>query len=481
MSCLLYQPDGEFLGQMFDILGGSLFNLQKTLYTTKMSGELDYGDYVVIIYASLQTCGILSTSFYVLLKSSSSGCYQRLKEIWSYKWIYASTLSTMYDQGTDIGVLIYWYSLIGDKDVKNVDMTLLFVLSCVFCGLSRLFNIGWGSAFVKSPLLGIFLGAFDLLIMAFVWGKVTGASNNMFNIGLLMTQNEDELSHISSLQIGEVLIESLPQILLQSLFLIRTFGNENIYNVKNEFNIFLVWISLFISLISATNKISHLSMTSGDVSQRNKFENKYKFRNECPIVNIGVLSQKIFFISTIVTRLFIYSLLWSVCGGMFLTLFIIVCFIVFVICIKYDIYDKKDVGVDDEDEQLWLTCVAGFIISDAFGFVSYAHSNDDDNDSKKSSRLKRFSIHNILNFLGLLLIFYFAFDNSFDCDYKLCSDKDIRSFNSNGFVLILFITVFCTSLLEIILFVSISTLKRLSKQWEDNYQSRKKTTVSNPK
>ena len=171
-------------------------------------------------------------------------------------------------------------------------------------------------------LLGLFLGMFDLLIMTFVWGKIT-QNNNMFT---QMEQDEDELMMISNLQVVEILFETLPQILLQSLFLMRTFDNDAVYDTNNTFNIYLVWVSLFISVVSATNKMSHIVMTrGGGVSARDEFKNKYNIRSKCPIINIGLLSKKIFFISTILTRLFVYSLLWSVCGGMF-ALFCIIIF-----------------------------------------------------------------------------------------------------------------------------------------------------------
>ena len=423
-----------------------------------MSASLSYGDYVAIIYASLQTCGLLSTSLYVLLKSSSSGCFARLKEIWSYKWIYVSSLSTIYDQATDIGVLIYWYSLIGNNNIKHVDMMLLFVLSCVFISISRLMNAFLGFALVKSKVLGIFLGMFDLLITSLVWHKVTGSTN----VFTQMNKDQDELTDISWLQFCEIFLETLPQILLQSLFLTRTFGNSVVYQDDNVFNVLLVWISLFISVLSATNKISHSGLTGGNVSEREAFENKYSIRLKCPIINIGVLSKKIFYILTTITRLFIYSLLWSVCGGLFVTLFFVICFVVYVICVKRGVYDT--------DDSLVNIC-GGFWLEEAFGF-------GDDNMHTSSGR-KQFAISNACNFFGLSLIFYFGMDNSFDCNYNLCADKTIRSFNHNTFVRVLFFATTCAFLVHIVLYLFIPKFVQLSKTWEDNYQNKKQTRKSN--
>ena len=430
-----------------------------------MSTSLDYGEYVAIVYASLQSCGLLSTSLYVLLKSSSSGCMERLKEIWSYKWIYTSSLSTIYDQATDIGVTIYWYSLIDNNDIEHVDMMLLFVLSCIFLCISRLFNM-WGACdMIKSSLLGLFLGMFDLLIVTFVWGKIT-KNKNVFEE---MKQDTDELSCVYFLQMAEVLLETLPQILLQSLFLIRTFDNDVIYDTSNQFNIYLVWISLFISVISATNKISHVAMTGGDVSERDKFENKYYIRTKCPIINIGILSKKIYFISTIITRLFLYALLWSVCGGMFVTLFFVICWIVFVVCVKRGFYETEDVGLEDGDV-LFLVC-AQFLPMEAFGFRA--------NFDHESSESKQFFIYNTLNLIVLLLILYFGIDNSFDCSYNLCADKKIRSFNHNAFAFVVFCIIIFTFLLQIVLYFLMPKFVQLSQQWEDDYQSKKQATKSN--
>ena len=431
-----------------------------------MSLSLEYGDYVAIIYASLQTCGILSTSLYVLLKSSSSGCMERLKEIWSYKWIYISSLSTIYDQATDIGVTIYWYSLIGNNDIKHVDMMLLFVLSCIFLTISRLWNMYLGYSFIKSIVLGLFLGMFDLLITTFVWRKITD-NKDMFEE---MDQDADEFSIILQLQVCEIFFETLPQILLQSLFLTRTFNNDVVY--EDDFNIYLVWISLFISVVSATNKVSHIAITGADnVLERDKSENKYNIRHKCPIINIGVLSMKMFYISTIITRLFIYSLLWSVCGGMFVCLFVPSCCAVFVICVKCGVYKKEDVWADDDD--LLLDICWYFLILEAFGFAANV------DNWQKSSAPKRFIIHSTLNFFVLLLILYFGIDNSFDCNYNLCADKKIRSFNYNTLVFVLFFLIIGTFFLQMLLYLSIPKFIQLSQEWEDNYQSGKQIKKSN--
>ena len=84
---------------------------------------------------------------------------------------------------------------------------------------------------MKSKLLGLFLGMFDLLIVIFVWGKISGLSTNIHMLQLEeMKQDEDELSMISQLQLIEIFFEALPQMLLQSLFLIRTFSNSVVYD-----------------------------------------------------------------------------------------------------------------------------------------------------------------------------------------------------------------------------------------------------------
>ena len=483
-----------------------------------MARNFDYGDYIAIIYASLQTIGILSTSIYVLIKSSAAGCLERLEEIWSYKWVYVSSLSTIYDQASDIGVIIYWYNLI-DKDIENVDMTLLFALSSGFCLLSRIVNIFVASLMVKSCIIGMFAGIFDLLITILVWGKITNTRSKIFK-DIAFANDVDEFTIISYLQMFEAIFEALPQILLQSLFLIRTFNNQLIYSyddMNNYFNVILVWMSLFMSIISATNKISHIAITQGTISQREKFENRYNVRcncirnGECPIINIGIVFVKCFYVSNIITRLFIYSLLWSVAGGVFAIIFFIICLIVFISCIKCKVFNLGDdhdatldsntipnspsgdkiniamVNVETGSNYNYNSahldankgaCMLGmyFVISEAFCLMS---NNLYDSSLSISSNenvniIKRFLIHNLCNFFAILLILYFSLNNDFDCKFKLCAHSKIRNINYNNIVFGLTITVFITLLIQSILFCTIPTFKKLSRQWESNYQNRKK-------
>ena len=438
-----------------------------------MTTSLDYSDYVTIIYASLQTVGLLSTSIYVLLKSSSSGCVDRLKEIWSYKWIYISSLSTIYDQATDIGVLIYWYSLIGNKDIKHVNITLLFILSCIFCCIARFINICAGIVLVKSWILGIILGLFDLLITTFVWGNITNGSKNIFSFRAF-EDGDDELSQIADLQYIEIFCESFPQILLQSLFLIRTFGNDIIYDTTNPFNLSLIWISLFMSIISAVNKISTIHIKDSDTSKSkgdDDSENEYKYNircSKCPIINIGILSVKMFYISTTVSRLFVFALLWSVVGGLFIAIMFLLCFTVFVVCVKYGIYDKDDTIAGEDNSVFRISSF--FVDLEAFGFAANSmHFYQ----SFSLSETKRFVIHNLFNLLSLLLVLYFSIDDSFDCIDNLCADSKIRNLNYNTFVFGLVITTFVAFFIQIVLYFIIPTLKKLATKWEENYQSKK--------
>ena len=435
-----------------------------------MSLNLDYGDYVTIIYASLQSFGILSTSFYVLFKSSSSGCMEKLKEIWSYKWIYFSSLSTIYDQATDIGVLIYWHSLINNDKIEHVDMELLFVLSCIFLSISRFVSGMYVFAIMKSVLLGLFLGMFDLLIMTLVWVKISENKNTLEEL----RQDEDELSIILGLQMYETYFETLPQILLQSLFLIRTFKNDVVYDTNNQFNIYLVWISLFISVVSSTNKISSYG-TSGGISTRDSILFKLNIRKKCPIINIYLLSLKMYFILTILTRLFIYSLLWSICGGMVVTLFFVTCFVVHVVCLKKGVYTLEDLGLRDGNDSIYHVSLA-FFTWEAFGFLGKFNH--------ESTTLKRFVISNTLSLIGLLLVLYFGIDNSFDCIANLCANKKIRSLKYNTFAFVIFCIIIGTFIVQCGLWLLIPKFFQLSTKWEINYQSKKqmkKTSNDNTK
>ena len=399
---------------------------------------------------------MISSSIYVVFKSSSqsSSFFDRLKEIWSLKWIYISTLSTIYDQATDVGVLIYWYNLNKNENIEHIDLLVLFILSCIFCSISRLVNLYLSLDTVRCCLFGVFLGTFDLLITEFVWGKVTNTSRRIFTDSGYAGDG-DELTLIQMIQTCEVLFESLPQILLQSLFLIRTYNNNIIYN---NTNILLVWISLFLSIISATNKFANCAIEEfGFSSSRDKFENKFNIRcnGKCPTINIGILSVKIFCALNIITRLFIYSLLWSVVGGIFVVLFFVIGCVTYVMCLRCNVYDEECLNIDGAI--VWIFW--SFLLY-AIGFMPNEFHNWN-LSLLESSETKRFLIHNLVNIFAVLLILYFGIENSFNCNYHLCADKEIRNLNYNRFAFIFIVVIFLASLLQIVLFFFIPTIKAL--------------------
>lgn len=409
--------------------------------------SLSWEEAVPIAYATLQTVAVLSSSVYILCKSSGS-LSKKLSLIWKTKWIYYSVLATLYDQATDIAVVLYWYDLsIKDKKdndyVEHMDMVLMFWLGLSILIAARvvacvvLFDTGRG-------IFNSILGLFDLFVVRQVWEAVT---NNEIE------PTED----MRRAQMGEVIIESIPQIILQSVFLIRTINNENSEN--NELNTIIIVVSLFFSVISCSNKYIAVDGKLGDFpgmfdASIEKLEcqcckSKVKQNINYPMVNYGYLARVIWRILNVISRLTLYGLLWSVVGGIFLAIFTTMFVFSYVMLSGLDIY---------QDFDFWDS----FSMAPLFHLLSPIWEEKNyDNDAIVAV------IHQLIeNICALIVILIFALKTDFDCG--VCANSHVRGIYKNEAVLVYVLLYIISVVLSSGLFFLIPTIQKYVESYHSN-------------
>ena len=460
------------------------------LFAAVVNMTVAISEIATISYAILQTVGILSTAVYVWFSVEGSTTH-RLKQVWRMRFIYTSTLATIYDQATDIGVIIYWYDLMileqNGEDIQHIDMRLFFWICLAFLSLSRVLNVVFFGVFCRgsvnldteNPCLGVLLGLFDLLTTYQVWtGVIENFDKSNTNINTNTNNNDNSNNKVDSsssstgfqlenadfsetnekialIQLFEVVFESIPQSILQGVFLIRSNNDDVIksYNGNDENSnndaFSLVIISLFFSVISATNKYI-------------KFNNEryLHLRRKCPIMHIGYLMYGFWYYCNIISRLFLFILLWSIVGGIFVFVFAFISFIGYLIGYFCNIYSSDEDKIFDILRQFWLEHILGYI------------------DLSDKQDIPHFLHHCVENVLLFGVILFFTFDNSFECDHQniiKCADPDTRYINgkNGGIIAVFVITCGITIVMDMVAYF----LYPLCDEWgdakEQEYQASK--------
>lgn len=245
--------------------------------------------------------------------------------IWKKRSIYGQTIIHIYDTATDVGVILIWYDLAfkeqknDDFDVAHVDMMQFFILGLVFIVLYRIFAV-IGAFFVYGDSINYYkipLAFFDLLVFVEIWEA--------------HQKNEDDLgdTNLVFVVIGESVTESVPQMLLQSVFLIRTWNESSLTLNETLF----VFLSIIASLMSITGKYTLLDRYSfGDECETSR-ANVSKFKQNTSsfdkyfccggFMNFGYWFRIIWRFCLVTTKISIYVLMSSVVGGWYLAFYTI--------------------------------------------------------------------------------------------------------------------------------------------------------------
>eukprot|EP01084_Bolivina_argentea_P020897 38818_1 len=337
-----------------------------------------------------------------------------LKAVWKKRGIYTQILVHIYDTATDLGVLIGWGILAYDNnDYESIDMLGLFwtaigfiiayrILSCV---LSCHAASEDGAEF-NEYLTNCCLAICDIYIFRIVYEA-------------LQEDVKEPSARQKMIQLVESIFESLPQVVLQSVFIIRAQNDELL---KENSSIILVGLSLGASLFSISNKFTWVD---GDLVKEEALE--IEFKKSFPCVNGWYVLRIIWRYSFVASRFAVFSLIWSVMGGAFLGIFIAFSFIYwgilsfFVAGLWTEIV--QDNGLDG--------CIGFALVSFIYGSVCLI--------STPANSHKGIAVmHGVEMIVSLSIITWFAFDPVIDCG--ICANPYDRQASGNDYILMFIIS-----------------------------------------
>eukprot|EP01083_Nonionella_stella_P086917 241643_1 len=259
--------------------------------------------------------------------SNPNGMKELLKVVWTKRGIYAPILVHLYDTSTDIGVIVEWWILA--KNPNNeindaINMTVIIWLSFGFLILYRLATIAMLIyARYSVEEVGISSKAKDDDEDDSLWIDVLLSLFDVYIIKAIYKSIKNEDSEAGPrqklLQLLESIAESLPQMVLQSVFLIKT---RHIDTSSTA----IVALSLAASLLSVTNKYVWFDADSVD-----PFAKTLDIKKECgSCVNYAYVVRIMWRFSLISLRFIIFSLVWCAIGGFYWFIFAVISYILWV-------------------------------------------------------------------------------------------------------------------------------------------------------
>eukprot|EP01084_Bolivina_argentea_P121821 215901_1 len=371
-----------------------------------MGLDLKWSTYAAIIYFSLYFILLVVLAIHIHSIGDYDSKKDFLKIIWSKRAIYGQILVHVYDTATDFGVLIEWYLLANDgNNYNSIDMVALFWTAMGFLIMYRLLAafIGCITGYndyrntdnkicIGCTCCGGWLGLLDVYIIKVVYDALYGDA-------------DEPTPRQKMIQLSEAIFESLPQVVLQSVFLIK---GQNDHKLKANSSIYLVAISLAASLFSIANKYTWLDKNCvvDDAKEA-------KLSKKPPFVNFWYVLRVIWRFSFVSTRFTILSLLWSVLGGAFLGVFLVISWIYWIAAY----FLQRDLYIPNTFWE-WLGTIM-------YSFASLIAT-------PASDKWYIGIMHAIEMIVTMSIITCFAYNDSFDC--KICADPSDRQAINNIYI-----------------------------------------------
>eukprot|EP01084_Bolivina_argentea_P172222 298342_1 len=343
----------------------STTNYVTTLYKDEEDDLLSTGMFISIVYGFSHLLLLLILAIHIYLNSRKESQKLSIKhfilDLWKERGIYTPLLIHIYDTATDVGVLYEWYKLaqIEKKgtNLKSLDMNQFF-----WCGMGFMFAYrgllalgGFGAAayniYDKDVLsrAGYKFGNDDrygwlprtiLSFLAGLVGAVIGALELMVFVGIFIDfhkkQNGSEEKkgagkYQKACQSTEGVLESLPEVIMQSVFVMRAINDETLDKAAGAIFI-LVIFSIFASLLSITSKYVWVdeymvyqyaaSITLSDDDIEDLEEDEKHFIRKCKCypkyyVSLGYIIRVVWRLAAVISRFVIFALIWVALGGAF--------------------------------------------------------------------------------------------------------------------------------------------------------------------
>eukprot|EP01084_Bolivina_argentea_P013891 26016_1 len=398
-----------------------------------------------IIYFWLYFLLLMSLAYYV----HSQGDYENKKSfllaLWKRRGIYGQVLIHLYDTATDCGVLVEWY-LLGQEEkkghnVESLDLSALFWTSIAFIIVYRMIStvIGCMSAYsvgefgdsgsrMKMMCFDGFLGLIDMYVIKAVYVAIK-------------EEEEEPTTKQKMIQLGEAVVESLPQIVLQSVYIIR---GQNDPDIRERSSLYLVGLSLMASLLSITNKYvwidgecvqeqakeAKLAARLPICCQRKEInENKTSTKNDKTDTKLKIQNTP----KSCINK----CLVWSVVGGAWLGIFMAASFFIwFAFTFSALLSD-----IDSGNYCGWQTYsyAGAILVAIGFGVASIGAS--------PAYQSHKWMIgHAIEVVIAMIIITVFAFHPSIDC--SICANPADRQALDNAYILAFIITGWIAMLID---------------------------------
>eukprot|EP01083_Nonionella_stella_P077017 210105_1 len=312
-----------------------------------------YSTIVSIIYFVVTIVFLFGLSFYVYKSGKhkfKSKSY--IKDVWSQKSIFFPLIVQFYDTATDIGVLCNWYILMKQEEDPNTDYESVDMKSFFWCGVASLilYRVVVAMWMILYPDTrkwhdGL-LALFDLYTFVVVYKSFnaahgiitqnaeirqknaerknevaveTGKSTDKDQEIEIALEDEVEIEPIQDqmvLQFLESITESMPQIVLQSVFIIRS------ANVKDQqlvdANIELLLFSVLASLFSVSNKFVAM-----DKERVVEIAKSLKPRKSFPYcINYWYIIRALWRLFHVISKFAVFTLIWAVIGGAWLPIWL---------------------------------------------------------------------------------------------------------------------------------------------------------------
>eukprot|EP01084_Bolivina_argentea_P303497 523989_1 len=238
--------------------------------------------------------------------SNTSFCKLWFKIIWQMREVYMSFAVHIFDIFTDILVIIEWWNLEQNgKDVENID-TKIMAICAITVLLFHRFITTFAIWIKEMNIQRCFLQLLDLLIFEEIYAshkKIVAAQKNC------SAKEKDAIDTTTSFKFIrnlEAVFESMPQSILQLVFIIRS-------SSLSEYGSITLLILSVLSIIQ-----SIISMTNSILKNDNLYMNLPKWERHTQKLppTIQFLKHAICRLSEVICRIGFLSLFWSVCGGM---------------------------------------------------------------------------------------------------------------------------------------------------------------------
>eukprot|EP01083_Nonionella_stella_P178806 632847_1 len=382
---------------------------------------VEYSTVVSIIYFSVNILFMFALALYVYksgnheLKTKSDG-KSYFKDIWNQRKIFWPLIIHFYDTATDIGVIYNWGELMADEKAPDFNYESVDMESFFWCGVTFLivFRVGmlmW-SVFEWCRSDGewwhILLVLVDLYIFVVVYESFQAANDVITDNAAKRKRNAEkrkqkrqeeidkklelavDAGDISTaqakeikaemvkevepgeaqmiLQLCEAVTESMPQIVLQSVFIIRS-ANDTKLSADGGSNLALLLFSVLASLFSISSKFVWLDKEAKAIAKGAIY---LKPSPKCPhCIQYWYVIRALWRLCHVFSKFAAFTLIWTVLGGAWLPIWTGICYVFWWMVIS--VLAKKEGGGDDFFGSLFLGAIygLGFLVATVFASRHY--------------------------------------------------------------------------------------------------------------